>query len=182
VPFDDLVVDGHAVTGLPFEAPGGSRIFFRDVHTYGAVVPLTLDPAPPAPVRIWQANGHLMISLFNYDGPAIDVDREELTVWRNGCIVHLSTADAWPTFGAFCDAVVAARVTDTMGADRIRRVQYAAREGTIAVAYDPGRELFLSRTWNDAEETLEHLTIAAGAQRDTLLDPLTIYGSEAGAR
>jgi hypothetical protein len=181
-PFDEFLVGSHAVTRLPYEAPAGSRIFFRDMNTYGAVVPLTLDPAPPSPVRIWQANGHMMISLFNYDGPVTDVAREELTIWRNGCIVHLSTADAWPSFKDFRDAVAQMRVTENMGADRIRRVHYEAREGAIAATYDPGRELFLSRTWNGAEETLEHLTIEAGRSRDALLDPLTIYGSEAGAR
>jgi len=42
--------------------------------------------------------------------------------------------------------------------------------------------LFLSQTWNDAGEHLEHLEIEAGESRLPLLDPLTIYGSEAGAR
>lgn len=181
VPFDEFFVDGQAVTSLPVEAPAGSRIFFRDMKTYGAVIPLTLQPSPASPLRIWQANGHMMISLFNYDGPAAHVAREELTGWRNGCIVHLSTAGAWPSFRAFCTAAASALVTDTMGADRVRRVRYGSPEGTLGAEYDPGRELFLSRTWNGTEEALEHLVIEAGEQRDALLDPLTIYGSEAGA-
>lgn len=181
VPFDEFLIDGRPVTSLPIENAGTGRVMFRDARTFGAVIPLTLAPAPAAPLRVWQANGHMMISLFNYAGPTIDVAREDLTGWRNGCIVHLSTADAWPSFAAFCTMVTSARVVDTMGPDRIRRVQYGSPQGTLGAVFDPGRELFLSRTWNGTEEEVEHLVIEAGPARDSLLVPLTIYGSEAGA-
>lgn len=179
VPFDELIVNGRSVTAFPVDVAAGSRIMFRDARTYGAVIPLMLSPVPGARIRLWVANGHMMISLYNYIGPAIDIAREDLTGLRNGCIVHLSTADAWASFAAFCGAAGAAQVTDVMDADRIRRVEYIAPEGTIAAAYDQGRELFLSRTWNGVPVALEHLEIAAGPERLPLLDPLTIYGSEA---
>ena len=182
VPFDELTLGGRPVTSFPCEGPASSMIMVRDAATYIAVIPLTLAPAPAARVRLWTANGHMMISLYNYNGPPIHVSREDMTTLRNGCILHLSTAGAWPSFAAFCDAVGRSPVNDTMGPDRIRSVQYASPEGTIAASYDPGREMFLSRTWNGAEVTLEHLEIDAGLSHEQLLDPLTIYGSEAGAR
>jgi hypothetical protein len=183
VPFDDLVIDGRVVSALPADAAAASRIMFRDARTFGAIIPLVLDPYPGrAPIRLWTANGHMMISLYNHDGPSVDVTREDLLRWRNGCIVHLSTADTWTSFGEFCDALGKAGVTDTIGPDNVRRVRVVFSEGTLSVAYDPGREVFLSRMWNDVEEQLEHLEIEAGESRLPLLDPLTVYGSEARAR
>lgn len=182
VPFDELIVNGKVVTSLPVDVAAGSRIMFRDAQSFGAVVPLTMGAFPGARIRLWVANGHMMISLYNYIGPAIDVAREDLTGLRNGCIIHMSTADAWASFAAFCGAILAATVTDVMDPDRIRRVEYTSSEGIIAAAYDQGRELFLERTWNGAPVTLEHLEIVAGPDRRPLLDPLTIYGSEAMMR
>jgi hypothetical protein len=182
-PFDELLVDGHTVDALPAEAPLGSRIMFRDARTFGAIIPLVLEPHPEtSPIRLWTANGHMMSSFYNYEGPFAHVTRDDLLNWRNGCIIHLSTADAWPSFNAFCSAVGRAQVFDAMGLDRVRQVRYVSPEGTAFAAYDPGREMFLSQTWNDAEEQLEHLEIEAGGSCQALLDPLTIYGSEAGAR
>jgi hypothetical protein len=182
-PFDELIVDGHTVDALPAKGSPGCRIMFRDARTFGAIIPLILEPHPhDSPIRLWTAHGHMMISLYNHDGPTADLMRDDLLHWRNGCIVHLSTEDAWPSFDAFCKALGGAQVSDTMGLDRVRRVRYVSPEGTAFAAYDPGREMFLSQTWNDAEERLEHLEIEAGESCQVLLDPLTIYGSEANDR
>jgi hypothetical protein len=182
-PFDELRLNGCTVAILPAEAPAGSRIMFRDGRTFGAIIPLILEPHPAiSPIRLWTANGHMMISLYNHDGSTLDLTRDELLCWRNGCVVHLSSENAWPSFEAFCQALGTAQVSDTMGPDRVRRVRYDSPEGTAIAAYDPGREIFLSRTWKGIEEQVEHLEIEAGESRVSLLEPLTIYGSEAGAR
>ncbi|MCC6396536.1 MAG: hypothetical protein IT282_05915 [Bacteroidetes bacterium] len=49
----------------------------------------------------------------------------------------------------------------------------------MTAEYDPWRECFVARIWNGAEEEVTHLEIEAGPHRQPLLDPLTIFGSEA---
>jgi hypothetical protein len=183
VPFDEIRIGTRPIGPLPIETGGESRIVFRDGRTYGVIIPLVLRPAAdPSPVRLRVANGHLMISLFNYDGPECDFTREELTGWRNGFVIVLSTEQQWSSFEEFCLRAVLLRVDDTMREDRIRQVRCETPDGIMAAEYDPGREMFLSRTWNGAAETIDHLMIEAGKARLPLLDPLTIYGSEAGPR
>ena len=182
-PFDELRIGTRPAGLLPIETGGESRIVFRDGRTYGVIIPLVLRPsADPFPVRLWTANGHLMISLFNYDGPERDLTREELTGWRNGFVVVMSTEQEWRSFEEFCLRAVLLRVDDAVREDRVRCVRCETPAGIMVAEFDPGREMFLSRTWNGVEETIDHLAIEAGTERLPLLEPLTIYGSEAGLR
>ena len=179
-PFDELYLDDKLVDRFPFDAEVPSRLCFRDFRTYGLLIPLTLSPmALRTPFRLWTANGHIMLSLFNYDGPALNLSRDELTEWRNGFILHLSTAREWKSFEDFRRWTKTMRVAETVLAGRTRQVVYEAPDGIMKAEYDPWRECFVARTWNGVEEEVTHLEIEAGPDRLPLLDPLTIFGSEA---
>lgn len=183
VPFDQLYIDDRPVEGLPADAEASSRICFQDAGTFGLIIPLTLSPsAGPKPVRVWTANGHMMLSLYNYDGPSQDLSRDDLSVWRNGFILHLSTAREWDSFAGFRAWSKTVRVAEPAIHDRVREVVYECPDGTMKAAYDPWREVFVSRTWNGAEEQVTHLEIRAGSGGDPLLKPLTFFGSEAMGR
>lgn len=176
VPFDDLRLDGRPAGTLPLSAGPSTRIAFRDGRTCVAVIPLTLDPCPASPIRIWTANGHVMISLYNRDGGVTDRTREEMTGWRNGCILHVAAPGDVPSIDAFCDMIAGIVVEDTMGPDRIRRVAAAVPGGTMEAVYDPVREALLSRTWNGEDDGVSHLEIAAGPGRHPLIEPPDLFG------
>ncbi len=180
VPFDQMLLGDSPVGELPVEVDARTRFCFRDFQTYGMIIPLVLAPAAhPASLRLWTANGHMMVSLYNYDGPALDVSRDELTAWRNGFILHLSSAEEWGSFEDFHGWSKTVRVTDICTESRIRQIVVESSDGTMKAEYDPWREVFLARTWNGIEEGVEHLEIQAGKDERPLLSPLTIFGSEA---
>ena len=182
-PFDQLYVDDLPVDRLPVEADAQSRICFRDSNTYGLILPLALSPAAePHPLRLWTANGHMMLSLYNYDGPSLIVERDTLTAWRNGFILHLSLAQQWNSFEEFRAWSKAGRVTESFAENRVREVVYECADGMMRALYDPWREVFLSRTWNGREEAVQHLEIQAGSEGEPLLSPMTLFGSEARDR
>ncbi|HSQ75022.1 MAG TPA: hypothetical protein VLT13_05670, partial [Bacteroidota bacterium] len=182
-PFDRLVVGGRPVDRLPVEADAGARVCFQDYRTYGLIIPLTLVPAAePHPLRIRAANGHIMLSLYNYDGPEQDFLRDELTMWRNGFILHLSRAEEWKTFTEFQEWSKAVRVRDSFSESRVREVIYECPDGTMRAVYDPWREIFRARTWNGADEDLAHCEIRGGSAGQPLLNPMTLFGSEALGR
>jgi len=180
VPFDQLVVGETVIEQLPAYADAGSRVCFQDAGTFGLIIPLALSPAADThPLRIWTAQGHMMLSLFNYDGPEIDVSRDALTAWRNGFILHLSRAAEWESFAAFLSWSRSVRVRESFPDQRVREVIYECPDGTMRAAYDPWREVFAARTWNGEEESVAHCEIRAGADRHAILEPMTLFGSEA---
>jgi hypothetical protein len=144
-PFDQLYVDDLPVDRLPVEADARSRICFRDSNTYGLILPLALSPAAePHPLRLWTVNGHMMLSLYNYNGSSLDVERDALTAWRNGFILHLSLAQQWNSFEEFRAWSKAGRVTESFAENRVREVVYECADGMMRALYDPWREVFLT--------------------------------------
>ena len=68
---------------------------------------------------------------------------------------------------------------ESAGTSAVRRVSFSGPGGTLETVYDPAAERFLSRTWNGTEQEIEHLLVEGGAPATTLLQPLTLFGSEA---
>ncbi|HEX7573412.1 MAG TPA: hypothetical protein VF514_09975, partial [Bacteroidota bacterium] len=179
-PFDELLLDGVPVTTLPARAKAGARLYFRDHATFGAVIPLGPEPASgDAPVSLHAGNDHLMYSLCSYDGPARDFTREEIAGWRTGFALQLASADEFPSFASFITYAGLLHAVESGDAAGIRRVIFSGPGGTLAAAYDPTAERFLSRTWNGSEECVEHLRIEGGVPGLPLITPLTLFGSEA---
>ena len=180
VPFDELLLDGVTVTTFPARAKAGARLYFRDHGTYGAVIPLGPVPASgDAPVSLHAANDHLMYSLSSYDGPARDFSRQEIAGWRTGFALQLACATEFPSFASFITYAGLLRTVESGDAGGTRNVVFSGPGGTLAAAYDPSAERFLSRTWNGSEECVQHLRVEGGAPGLPLVTPLTIFGSEA---
>ncbi len=179
-PFTALLLGEEPVGQLPVTAPSGTRLYFQDYHTYGVVIPLGPEPAcDDAPVRLRVHNDHFLYSLFNYDGSERDFAREEIMRWRTGFAVELATADEFTSFDSFVNHARSLEVSETVTADGIRTVIFRSAEGTMKAMYDPRTECFLSRTWDGAEDSVEHLRIEGGPSLLQLISPLTLFGSEA---
>ncbi len=155
-------------------------LFFQDYHTLGAVFPLALSPAAgDTPVRLHVQSDHLIYSLVSYDGPARDFTRDEITGWRTGFALILATLEEFPDFDAFLRYARALKITESVSPAGVRTAALEHPYAAMRAVYDPFRELFLERTWNELDETVDHLHIEAGAARERLIDPLTLFGAEA---
>jgi hypothetical protein len=179
-PFSALILGERAVERFPQTAPPGTRLFFQDHHTYGAVIPLGPDPrSDGAAVRLDVGNDHLMYSLVNYEGPTRDFDRDDIMTWRSGFALELATTDEFTSFDEFLAYARELDVTESLSDRGTRSVVFESPEGTLKAIYDPTAERFLSRTWNGEEETVDHLRVEGGIPGRPLITPLTLFGSEA---
>ena len=179
-PFDELLLGGAPAKVFPARAAGGARMIFRDGDTYGVVIPLGPDPASgEKPVSIATGNDHLVYSLTSYRGAARDFTREEIGRWRTGFALQLACADEFPSFASFVTYAGLLHAAESAGPSALRRVSFSGPGGTLETVYDPAAERFLSRTWNGTEQRVEHLLVEGGAPATTLLQPLTLFGSEA---
>jgi hypothetical protein len=120
-----------------------------------------------------------MYSLSSYEGPARDFTRQEIAGWRTGFALQLACANEFPSFASFITYAGLLRAVESGDAAGIRTVTFSGPGGTLATAYDPSAERFLSRTWNGSEECVQHLRVEGGAPGLPLVTPLTIFGSEA---
>ncbi len=179
-PFDAMALGGRPVDRLPVEAGPSARFCFHDYRTYGVIIPLELSPASDsAPIRLHTFGEHLMLSLVNYSGPVTSVSRDEVNGWRNGFFIHLMAAEEFASFEEFVRWAGEVNVSETLLPGFIRQVVVESPDGPMCARYDPFRELFLSRTFRGEEDVTDHLSIEAGVAGESLLSPLTLFGSEA---
>ena len=179
-PFDELLLDGVPAGTFPARAKAGSRLYFRDRGTYGAVIPLGPVPASGAtPVSLSTGNGHLVYSLSSYEGTARDFTRQEIGLWRTGFALKLACSSEFPSFDSFLTYAGALQALESNDGRGIRRVTFSAPDGTLAAEYDVPGERFLSRSWNGGEVHISRLRVEGGTPPLTLIKPLTIFGSEA---
>lgn len=177
-PFDTLLVDGKPVSAFPVECGGAVRICFRDYRTFGMILPLEPSPAPSAtPLRIWQSGDHLIVSMFNYDGPPADFSRHAINNWWTGFVLDLSTrADmSWEEFLAGAGRK---RVERNVADGMIRTVCYADGEDTMEFSYDPFKEVIVSRRWNGRPEGEQYFGVNAAGQGSGPFCPPTLFGHE----
>jgi hypothetical protein len=182
-PFDELWLDGRPAGPLPQTLRAGARIVFRDAHTFGVLIPLVPQPAAQAqPVTLRQTGGCLIVSNCNYDGPARDWPRDELRGWRNGFYCELWTTNDFPDLAAVEAHAAAIVLTDTLApGGRQRRARVGSGTEVLELAVNPWSEEIEQATINGTDARVQHLEVTGGRDGAPLLDPPTLYGSEAYA-
>ncbi|MFC2085910.1 hypothetical protein ACFLRO_01715 [Bacteroidota bacterium] len=177
-PFDRLLVNGRPPTRFPMDLPENSRILFQDYRTCGAIVLLGVEPnVSSTPVRLWECNGYLLVSMMNHEGEPRDFTREEIARWRSGFVLDLATLDEVGSFDDYAARIEAMKVSEKIGPDAIRTTTVEDGSGKMEFCYDPLRELIISRRWNDMEETVDHLSVEC-ADTSGKCSPQTLFGSE----
>jgi hypothetical protein len=177
-PFDRLLVNGRPPGRLPMDLPQNSRILFQDYRTCGAIELLGVEPnLSSTPVRLWECNGYLLVSMMNYEGEPSEFTREEIARWRSGFVIDLATLDEVGSFEDFSARIEAMKVSEKIGPDAIRTTIVEDASAKMEFCYDPLRELIISRRWNDVEETVEHLSVEC-PDTTGVYSPQTLFGSE----
>ncbi|MEZ4697402.1 MAG: hypothetical protein R2832_13375 [Rhodothermales bacterium] len=177
-PFDQMIVNGDAVDRLPIDLPMQSRIVFRDHNTFGAIVVLGVEPAASeTPIRLWECNGYLVLSLINREGEPRDFNREEIARWRAGFVIDLVTISEVESFDAYQALVESMSVSEEIGPDAVRTTTVTDKNGTMEFGYDPLRENILFRRWNGNDETVGHFSVEC-ADTTGRFTPATLFGRE----
>jgi len=177
-PLDDLLVDGAPIPALPFACASSARICFRDHRTFGLILPLR--PAPAAsttPVKFWRCGDYMVISMGNYEGPAMDLSREAINHWWTGFVLVLATS-AEMTWEEFLRNAGKATLDQREHDATLRTVRFTLGNDSMDFTYDPFKEVVVSRRWNRAPDSEEHFSVNAGGAATGLFCPPTLFGHE----
>jgi hypothetical protein len=178
-PFDALVVDGKPIHSLPADLPAPSHICICDYQTYVLLMPLPPSPAAgEKPIRLSVVNDFFLISSHNYDGPARDFTREEISDWRSGYFLEVWSKNDFSSWEDFVNHTSYVRVNETVDGRGLRRIIAHGKGAEMEFLYDPFRENTISRKWCGEEERIEHLEVRAAEAIDGPFCPRTLYGSE----
>ena len=177
-PFDIIAVDGRPVNMFPVHLRAGSRICIRDGRIFILLVPL--EPVPAAgtsPLHLSVEKGFLLISTYNYIGPAKDFAREEVNSWSSGFFLEVWTEDQFGDWAEFLKHTRTINVK-ARGEANIRRIVARSNDAVMEFLYDPFREHILSRKWCGMEEEITHMEVSAAGVLEGPFCPQTLYGSE----
>jgi hypothetical protein len=178
-PFDLLVIDGRPVSGFPVRCSASSRICFRDFHTFGAIVPLQPSPSPSElPVLIWRCGEFLVFSFYNYEGDEHDFPRHEINGWQTGFALELASAGE-TTWEQFLLHAQSAGIAGTVSEGMVRTIRFASGTDSMEFAYDPFKEVILSRRWNGESDCVNFFAVSAGGNTTGIFCPPTLFGNEA---
>lgn len=182
-PFDEFRIDGQPAAAAAATLPAASRFTFRDGNTLGVLIPLAPQPAAGAmPVTLRVANGCFIVSIANYDGPARDFDRDAFRGWANGFYCELWTTADFPDLDALARHVAAISLEDApAGAGRHRRTVVRSGDTTLELVHNPWAEEIVQATANGAPVEIPHFEAVAAVNGAPLLQPATLYGTEAFA-
>lgn len=177
-PFDELLVDGRPVERLPLSMDSRVVLCFRDFRTYGTIRPLIPFPkASDHPVRLWRHGEFLILSMINYEGPPLDFSRHGINSWRTGFVLELATAQE-ASWEEFRERAGEAEIQEEVENGTVRTVRYGSHGNTMELAYDPYKEVVLSRRWNGMEEGVLHFEVEAAGEKAGPFCPATLYGKE----
>ncbi|MBN1348694.1 hypothetical protein JXJ21_04730 [candidate division KSB1 bacterium] len=173
--FDFLSVDRREVRELPFEFRAVGKIVIADFNTYIAILPI--PPSDDAPSgRIWHHEDHLIISFYNYQGPVMDLTREQMSQTRNGFACLLETRENFPELKDFQAYVENLGIEEELTAPFVRNVRFRIGADEMALSVDPVSERILRRMWNGQDDAVFHLEVETPAERSDIFSPKTIYG------
>lgn len=99
---EELWLGGTKMTGSRLESQTPCSVFIRDGSVYMAFHPLLLtDYGRRAAVTAEIVNGYLMVSFWNYDGPARDFTMREMLLTGNGFVAEIRTQKEMGSFENF---------------------------------------------------------------------------------
>lgn len=176
VAFDALVVNGEEVSTFPRRCPPDARICFRDFQTFGSIALAPPVPSPAEAILLWRNGDFLLLSLFNYVGPARGFSRNEINGWRTAFALELreSSEMTWPKFLRHADTARFSEEAD----GNVRRLSYSSGGDLMEFSCDAYREEILSRHWNGSWDGTDHFTVRAGDETSGPWCPGTLFGNE----
>jgi hypothetical protein len=146
-------------------APDGSRIDLNEGAVYFSIRPLIgrhLERSEA--IRVREINEWLVISLYNYDGPARAFRKREIAKLGNGFVLEVRDAEDCASFAAFQAQMAEARVLDRLYGGR-RRVHYVRPDLRLSTHYGPYTHTVMQASINGLERPWEKLSFSNGIEQ-----------------
>jgi len=139
---EEIRIGDQKAESCDFMSSQPETVFVKDGPVYMAFTPLALtDHGRKAAVRVQYVNNYIMISFYNYEGPARSFDMKELFLTSSGFAAHVKTTGDFPDIEAFIQYVNSFTLSDTttLSEDAYTRwISYGAKNGPdLRFAYSP---------------------------------------------
>ena len=176
-PFDELYIDGQPVKRFPFDGRRVEKIVIADFNVYLALLPLSADmPAGFGGLtQIRQDADHLILSLYNYQGPAISLERERMSLIHNGFVCVVETRSRFAHTRDFLQYIDSALLQEREMENGRRSIQFMIGSDTLDFQFNPFNEQILARRWNGEEEPLFHFEVKADPAAGAEYFPSALY-------
>jgi hypothetical protein len=176
-PFDHVIINNEPWFSWPFENRAVQNIIIADYRTFIALIPLTVTNVRSfeGRVRIMQKNDHLIVSLFNYVGDEIDLEREQMSLLCNGFACLVESKDRFADWQEFAAEVKRIKIDERISPAGVRELAMQCGEDTLAFRVNPVSERILKRQWNGQDVAVQHLEVEGHFEAGPLLFPSDFY-------
>lgn len=175
-PVDKIYLDDEPVPELPADFDWTGTLFLEDGPLYVAIRPL--EPANfgyRTPCRIERIKDHVLMSIFNYDGPEASWDPDTMQMMHNGFVAEFGDRDQFDSIDAFRAHIAGSELTQEVVSYGIREVTYGSGGDTLSLRYDALREKILTATVNGESNFPEYLDVTMQGERDPEFCPTRIW-------
>jgi hypothetical protein len=175
-PLEAMWVEDRPVEDLPVDFDWTQTLYLEDGPVFVALRPLEpADFGSRTPCRIERIRDHVLVSLFNYDGPETSWDPDTMQMMHNGFTIEFGQRDEFPTLDAFRTHIRGARVVQRLVEHGIREVSYSSGGDLLDLRYDALRERILAGTVNGEETHPEYLDVTMQGEHDPAFCPTRIW-------
>ena len=155
----EICINDEVVESLPATLTAADAVFLHDGETYIAVLPLepsNLGEEASSPLELTEdADGHLMLSIYNYRGPKRSFWEYRWTRpffhanFKAGFVIEVGSPAEFPSFRLFRRHILdESQVTDTTSGDHARHVTYGSAGDVLSIKTDLRTNDLLERTIN----------------------------------
>ena len=175
---DGLVAwDGdRRVDALPVDFDWRQTLYVQDGPVYVALRPL--EPANlgyRTPCRIERITDHVLVSIYNYDGPETRRDPDAMQMTHNGFVAEFGERSRFANLAAFKAHVARTTIEQQVSAVGIRQVRYTSGGDCLELHYDALREKILVATVNGRSTLPEYLHVTMQDERVPAFCPTRIW-------
>ncbi|NSW89772.1 MAG: hypothetical protein HPY74_03650 [Firmicutes bacterium] len=149
---EEIWLGTDKLSSLEGESIKPCTIFVKDGPVYMAFKPLELtNHGRRATVKVEKVKNFIMISFYNYEGPAKSFDPKDIILTSAGFIAHIKSSSEFKDINRFVsfveDSTLKDKITSQMGA-YTRWVRYTRKDLDLHFAYSPISEGIMIATIN----------------------------------
>ncbi|NLP10124.1 hypothetical protein GX408_06975 [bacterium] len=176
-PFDEFFLDGLPVNRFPYDGRRVEKIVIADFNIYLALLPLSasMPVGFSGLTRIRQDADHLILSLYNYQGPAVSFERERMSLIHNGFACVVETRSRFAHTRDFLQYIDSAHLEEQEVESGRRSIRFTVGADTMDFQLNPFNEQILAQRWNGEEEPLFHFDIRADRAAGADYFPSALY-------
>lgn len=149
---EEIWLGDRKVEAFKGESTEMVTVFVKDGPVYMAFRPMEFtNYGRKAAVRVEKVENYVMISFYNYEGPAKSFEPKEIKLTSAGFVVHVKQLSEMRNLREFMDMADSGTLSDRMTSQlggHVRRIRYTNKDTDLNFVYSPITEGILVDTIN----------------------------------